>query len=52
MQRRKTLINALQNVEGCDKERVREVLQELGINDKVRGEALTLEDFVKIANLI
>lgn len=51
MQRRKTLINALQGA-GEDKENVRKVLKELNIDDKVRGEALTLEDFINISNLL
>ncbi len=49
MQRRKTFINAVQNLSFCGgKENIRKILQELGIDEKVRGEALTLEDFVKI----
>ena len=49
MQRRKTFINAVQNLSFCGgKENIRKVLQDLGIDEKVRGEALTLEDFVKI----
>lgn len=53
MQRRKTLINALQNVEVCQgKEKIREVLNKLGIDERIRGEALTLEQFIEISNLI
>ena len=53
MQRRKTLLNALQNTEFCsDKEHLRKALNELGIDEKVRGEALTLQDFVKLSNCI
>lgn len=53
MQRRKTLINALQNTEVCnDKEKLRDVLKQLGIDERVRGEALTLEQFIEISNLI
>ena len=49
MQRRKTFINAVQNLNFCGgKENIRKVLQDLGIDERVRGEALTLEDFVKI----
>ena len=51
MQRRKTLINAFQNA-GIDKEKTKEVLNKLEINEKVRGEALTLKDFINISNLI
>lgn len=53
MQRRKTLINALQNVEICQsKERAKEILNQLGIDERVRGEALTLEQFIEISNLM
>lgn len=51
MQRRKTLINALSQ---CDllgsKEEIKNILESLGINEKIRGEALTLQDFADIAN--
>ena len=53
MQRRKTLINALSQ---CDlfsgKEQIRNILTDLGINEKVRGEELTLKDFADITNKI
>ena len=53
MQRRKTLINALQNTDICkNKEQIKEVLLKLNIDEKVRGEALTLNDFINISNLI
>jgi len=53
MQRRKTLINALQNVEMYQsKEKIKKVLNKLGIDERIRGEALTLEQFIEIANLI
>lgn len=53
MQRRKTFINAIQNLDICqDKNHIRNVLNKLNIDEKVRGEALTLEDFINIANLI
>lgn len=53
MQRRKTLINALQNTEVCDdKERLKDILKELNIDERVRGEALTLERFIEISNEI
>ena len=49
MQRRKTLINALSQ---CDlfnsKEEIKNILEKLNINEKVRGEELTLEDFANI----
>ena len=53
MQRRKTLINALSQ---CDlfksKEEIKVILENLGISEKIRGEALTLQDFADIANNI
>lgn len=53
MQRRKTLINALQNAEICNnKDTLRETLNKLGIDERVRGEALSLQDFVNLSNLI
>lgn len=53
MQRRKTFINAIQNLDICqDKNHIRDVLNKLNIDEKIRGEALTLEDFINIANLI
>ena len=51
MQRRKTLINAFQNA-GIDKEKTKEILNKLELDEKVRGEALTLKDFINISNLI
>lgn len=51
MQRRKTLINALSKCELFkDKEQLRQILNELNINEKVRGEELTLQDFADIVN--
>ena len=53
MQRRKTLINALQNTEVCDdKEKLKDILHKLDVDERVRGEALTLDQFIEIANLI
>ena len=51
MQRRKTLINALSNMKIFkNKEEVTEILQDLKIDARVRGETLKLEDYVKIVN--
>ncbi len=53
MQRRKTLLNAISNSNiGITKEKIELVLQELGINPQIRGEALTLEQFAKITDKI
>lgn len=51
MQRRKTLVNALSNGDIFEsKQEIEEMLQNLDINTKIRGEKLTLEQFAKIAN--
>lgn len=53
MQRRKTLVNALSNMEIFkSKQNVIEILKQLDIDERVRGEALTLEQFAKIAELV
>lgn len=51
-QRRKTLINSLSNNKdlGIDKSRLINELEELGLDSRIRGEALTLEEFVKLTN--
>lgn len=53
-QRRKTLLNALSNSPAIplSKAEVAEVLKECGIDEKRRGETLTLQDFADISNLI
>ena len=48
-QRRKTITNSLGSV--IEKDKLVEILNKLGISENVRGENLTLEDFVNIANL-
>ena len=50
MQRRKTFMNAVNNSGLVDKEKIRQILEQLGINEKVRGEELSLERFAQIAN--
>ncbi len=53
MQRRKTLVNALSNMQIFNsKEEIIKILKELNINEKVRGEALSIEQFAGIANYI
>ncbi|MCM1190108.1 MAG: 16S rRNA (adenine(1518)-N(6)/adenine(1519)-N(6))-dimethyltransferase RsmA [bacterium] len=53
-QRRKTLANGLANAPGLgiSRERVTEVLEEMGLPAAVRGEALTLEQFAELSNRI
>lgn len=52
MQRRKTLINAVSNSNLVDKEKIKEILKELDIDERVRGENLSIEEFAKIADRI
>lgn len=53
MQRRKTLVNALSNSNLFEsKEQIENLLEELGIDKKIRGEALTIEQFANIARAI
>ena len=52
-QRRKTLINALVNGKIVEsKEKAEKIIKELNINENIRGEKLTLEDFARICNTI
>lgn len=53
MQKRKTLLNALYNGKILSsKEEVLKMFKELDIDEKVRGEKLTLEEFAKIADYL
>lgn len=53
MQRRKTLVNALSNMEIFkSKEEIIRMLEDLNINTKVRGEALTIEQYAQITNYV
>ena len=53
-QRRKTLVNGLTNAAELNytKEEVQAALEEMGLSATVRGEALTLEQFASLANLL
>lgn len=53
-QRRKTLVNGLTNAPelGLSKEAVTEALEKLGLSPTVRGEALTLEQFAELSNIL
>lgn len=53
-QRRKTLVNGLTNAElsGITKEKVLEALNEMNLSATVRGEALTLEQFAQLSDLL
>lgn len=53
MQRRKTLLNALSNMDIFkSKEEIIRMLEDLNINTKVRGEALTIEQYAQITNYV
>ena len=53
-QRRKTLANGLSNAPGIrlSKEEIQESITELGVPVTIRGEALTLQQFAKLSNII
>ncbi len=53
-QRRKTLVNGLNNSPeiSLSKEMISEAINELGVTATIRGEALTLEQFAKLADII
>lgn len=50
--RRKTLQNALCSKLGFSKEKVAEALKSLGFDEKIRGERLSTEDFVKLSDAL
>lgn len=52
MQRRKTIVNALTNGGIVKKDELLKILEELEINERIRGEALTIENFADISNEI
>ena len=53
-QRRKTLVNSIGNAKelGISKEQVAEALEKMGLEATIRGEALSLEQFAKLSNLL
>ncbi|NCB93549.1 MAG: 16S rRNA (adenine(1518)-N(6)/adenine(1519)-N(6))-dimethyltransferase RsmA [Clostridia bacterium] len=53
-QRRKTLANGLKNFEGLsyDKETIEAAIEECGFKPAIRGEALTLQEFALLANVL
>ncbi len=51
-QRRKTLLNALSGLGFLSKEEIKEVLQQANIDEKRRGETLTIEEFATLSNLV
>lgn len=53
-QRRKTLVNGINNYSGLNftKEEVAKALIKMGLNENVRGEALTLEQFAELSDIL
>ena len=53
-QRRKTLANGLNNFGsfGLNKEEIQSCIEELGVPVNIRGEALSLEQFAELSNII
>lgn len=52
LQRRKTLLNALRNNGISSKEELTKMLKELEIDEKIRSEKLTIEEFANISNYL
>lgn len=53
-QRRKTLMNGLSNagIANVTKEKVEQALEKMGLSSNIRGEALTLEQFGRLSDLL
>lgn len=53
-QRRKTLVNALSNSGffNKSKEQLKQIIVEMGLNENIRGEVLTVAQFAQLTNLI
>ena len=53
-QRRKTLLNALSNAgfSGFSKAEISEILKNIGIDEKRRGETLSIDEFARLADAL
>ncbi|MER0281788.1 16S rRNA (adenine(1518)-N(6)/adenine(1519)-N(6))-dimethyltransferase RsmA [Clostridioides difficile] len=51
-QRRKTLLNSLGGLGFLNKDEIREILKEANIDEKRRGETLSIEEFAVLSNII
>ena len=51
-QRRKTLVNALAGGGIAEKEKSLEALRSMGLSETIRGEALTVEQFARLSELL
>lgn len=52
LQRRKTLVNAVSNTAGTDRDELRAALRKLNLPETVRGEKLTLEQLAELSNML
>ena len=52
LQRRKTLLNSLTNNGISNKEELTEILKKLNLDERIRSEKLTIEDFANISNYL
>lgn len=50
--RRKTLLNALNGKLGFTKEEIRAALLEMGLDENIRGERLSTEEFVRLSDIL
>ena len=51
-ERRKKLINSLNNVLGIDKFKLNDIIKELGFSENVRAEELSLDDYKRLAEIL
>jgi 16S rRNA (adenine1518-N6/adenine1519-N6)-dimethyltransferase len=51
-QRRKTLVNSLSNSLGLSKDSITNALDKLGLQQSIRAEKLTMEDYVNLCDLL
>ena len=49
-QRRKTLVNTVSNTSNFTKEQIKDALNEIGLNESIRAEQLTMQDFANLSN--
>ena len=52
MQKRKTLLNALSNGNIATKDEIKDILKKLDIDENIRGEKLTMEQYAEITKII
>lgn len=52
MQKRKTLANALTSSKILQKEQIQQILQKMGLDEKIRGEKITIEQFAELTKIV